>query len=65
MWRRLERPGEVRVLAEKSDRRSGPRSKEKKPADDSAMGEALRSVYQQMVEEQVPDEFLALLGKLD
>jgi len=25
----------------------------------------LRSVYQQTVEEAVPDEFLALLGKLD
>ena len=55
----------MRVLAEKSDRRSGPRRPDTKPADDSAMGEALRSVYQQTVEEQVPDEFLDLLGKLD
>ena len=29
------------------------------------MGDALRSVYQQTVEESVPEEFLALLGKLD
>ena len=52
-------------MAEKSDRRSGPRSKDSKPADDGAMGDALRSVYRQTVEEKVPDEFLALLGKLD
>jgi hypothetical protein len=39
-----------------------------KPRDtarDRQMGTALRSVYQQTVEEAVPDEFLALLGKLD
>ena len=29
------------------------------------MGAALRSVYQQTVEEAVPDEFLDLLSKLD
>ena len=29
------------------------------------MGAALRSVYQETVEERVPDEFLDLLGKLD
>ena len=28
-------------------------------------GAALRSVYQRMVEEQIPDDLLALLGKLD
>lgn len=28
------------------------------------MGSALRSVYQRTVEEDVPDEFLDLLGKL-
>lgn len=28
------------------------------------MGSALRSVYQRTVEEEVPDEFLDLLGKL-
>lgn len=57
--------GELTVLADKSDRRSGPRAKGVKPADDRAMGDALRSVYQQTVEEKVPDEFLDLLGKLD
>jgi hypothetical protein len=29
------------------------------------MGSALRSVYQQTVEEKVPDEMMDLLGKLD
>ena len=31
---------------------------------DREMGSALRSVYQKTVDEAVPDEFLALLGKL-
>jgi hypothetical protein len=29
------------------------------------MGSALRSIYQKTVEEEIPDEMLALLGKLD
>ncbi|MFT3978807.1 MAG: NepR family anti-sigma factor [Sphingomonas bacterium] len=29
------------------------------------MGAALRSVYQKTIEERIPDEMLALLGKLD
>jgi hypothetical protein len=32
---------------------------------DRDMGAALRTVYQETVEETVPDEFLDLLGKLD
>ena len=32
---------------------------------DRDMGSALRSVYQKTVEEQIPDEMLSLLGKLD
>ena len=32
---------------------------------DRDMGAALRSVYQQTVDEHVPDDLLALLGKLD
>lgn len=35
-----------------------------KPRDSRDMGSALRSVYQRTVEEDVPDEFLDLLGKL-
>ena len=33
-------------------------------AKDRQMGTALRSVYQQTVEEQIPDDLLDLLGKL-
>ncbi len=29
------------------------------------MGSALRSIYQQTIEEKIPDEMLLLLGKLD
>lgn len=34
-------------------------------AKDRDMGSALRSIYQKTIEEQIPDEMLALLGKLD
>ena len=49
--------GEVKVLAEKSDRKPGTRKAAAKP-NDPALGLALRSVYQKTVEERVPDEFL-------
>ena len=59
-------------MAEKSDRKpeskSEPKTDRRGPpakSDDAAMGAALRSIYQKAVEEQVPDEFLDLLGKLD
>lgn len=32
---------------------------------DQEMGEALRSVYQQTIDEQIPPEMLDLLGKLE
>ena len=54
----------VNVLAQKTDRRPAPRKRAAKP-EDAEIGRALRSVYQETVEEQVPDEFLDLLGKLD
>lgn len=60
----MQHRGLVRVLAETSDRKPDARRKPKQ-ANDAAVGEALRSVYQKAVEEQVPDEFLDLLGKLD
>jgi hypothetical protein len=59
-------------LADTSDRKPSSRSRSgagvkrsRGPENDVAMGAALRSVYQKTVEEQVPDEFLDLLGKLD
>jgi hypothetical protein len=33
-------------------------------AADSPIGEALRSIYQQTIEEEIPQEFLDILGKL-
>lgn len=54
----------VNILAQKTDRKPSPRKRAGKP-DDADVGRALRSVYQQAVEEQIPDEFLDLLGKLD
>ncbi|WP_301075418.1 NepR family anti-sigma factor [Sphingomonas sp.] len=32
---------------------------------DRDMGAALRSIYQKTIDEQIPDEFVSLLGKLD
>lgn len=32
---------------------------------DRDMGSALRSIYQRTIEEEIPDEMLSLLGKLD
>jgi len=32
---------------------------------DRDMGAALRSIYQRTIEENIPDEMLSLLGKLD
>ena len=63
--RRSRDRGELRALADKSDRKASSRKPAAKPNNDAAMGEALRSVYQQTVEESVPAEFLDLLGKLD
>lgn len=58
------RSGDSRVLTDKSDRKP-PSRKTASPPNDAAVGAALRQVYQKAVEEQVPDEFLDLLGKLD
>lgn len=44
-----------------------PRTNTKKARDkieQSHVGEALRSIYQQTVSEEIPDEFLDILGKL-
>jgi len=41
-------------------------SKPKRPKGaDRDMGDALRSIYQRTVEENIPGEMLSLLGKLD
>jgi len=40
-------------------------SKDRKKEKGGTVGRALRSVYDDTLREDVPDEFLALLGKLD
>jgi len=42
-----------------------PAKKRKKFADSHQVGRALRSAYQQTVSEEIPQEMLDLLGKLD
>jgi len=39
--------------------------KDKPDAPDQQMGASLRSIYQATVDEQIPQEMLDLLGKLD
>jgi len=53
--------------ASSADGKQSPKSPSRKPAKsrEGAIGDALRSVYQQTVSEDVPSEFLDLLGKLD
>lgn len=48
----------------KASRASKAGSKGKGAARDANVGNALRSVYQQTVNEDVPSEFIDLLGKL-
>lgn len=48
--------------AKTPDRKKASASVQSKDRD---MGSALRSVYQKTIEEEIPDEMLSLLGKLD
>jgi len=48
--------------AKKPDRKTANAAVESKDRD---MGSALRSVWQKTVEEDIPDDMLSLLGKLD
>lgn len=41
-----------------------PTKKSRDKTQQGHVGEALRSIYQQTVDEEVPDEFLDILGKL-
>ena len=49
----------------KDKKASSKKSPAKVQSKDRDMGAALRSAYQKTIEEQVPDEMLDLLGKLD
>lgn len=56
--------GEILSLAD-TPTKSAVKPGTKRSDKDQQMGSALRSVYQKTVDEAVPDEMLALLGKLD
>ena len=49
---------------DKSARSAKAQNRKTIAAQDSSVGDALRSVYQQTVNEDVPREFIDLLGKL-
>lgn len=52
-----------------ADRTTPKKTLPKRPAkprdDDQAMGDALRTVYEETINEQIPPEMLDLLGKLE
>ncbi len=52
--------------SDRTTSKKAPGKRSTKPrADDQAMGHALRTVYQQTIDEQIPREMLDLLGKLE
>ncbi len=57
--------GEVLSFGDDTQKNSAVKPGKKTGEKDQQMGSALRSVYQKTVDEAVPDEMLALLGKLD
>lgn len=57
--------GEILSFGDDTPTNSAVKPDKKRSDKDQQMGSALRSVYQKTVDEAVPDEMLALLGKLD
>jgi|GEM_PF-1263648 hypothetical protein len=56
---------EKRSIAKDGPKRSTPATKKPRASvQQGHVGESLRSIYQQTVDEKVPDEFLDILGKL-
>lgn len=53
-----------REIREKDRTRQPVTKKSRDKTQQSHVGEALRSIYQQTIDEQIPDEFLDILGKL-
>ena len=72
MRREYPREGDERLSAKSAGKSKGTRKggsgdpphTPKKPRRPSELGRALRSVYDDTLRETVPDEFVALLGKL-
>jgi hypothetical protein len=58
-----DRRGKVDLNGE-AEAGSGTPTRRRKRADHPELGNALRSVYQRTVDEDVPDDLLDLLGKL-
>lgn len=52
------------AASDESERTINPEKKASKDGSDQRVGRALRSVYQETVDESVPDEMLDLLKKL-
>ncbi|WP_374145181.1 NepR family anti-sigma factor [Sphingomonas sp. 28-63-12] len=48
-----------------TSKKAPPQRSAKARGGDQEMGQALRSVYQQTIDEQIPPEMLDLLGKLE
>lgn len=48
-----------------NDKRSARTPKDRKPDKANVVGRALRTVYDETLREDIPDDFLNLLGKLD
>lgn len=58
--------GGISLNSDRTTSKKAPGKRSTKPrADDQAMGHALRTVYQQTIDEQIPREMLDLLGKLE
>jgi len=53
------------VSDHETSKNAPPQRATKSRGGDQEMGEALRSVYQQTIDEQIPPEMLDLLGKLE
>lgn len=52
--------------SDRTTSKKAPSKRSTKPrVDDQVMGQALRMVYQQTIDEQIPPEMLDLLGKLE
>ena len=51
--------------ADKSDKRGARSVRDRKADKANVVGRALRTVYDETLREDIPDDFLSLLGKLD
>lgn len=59
------RGGNVLNSGDEANKPDGKKARTAAPSKDRDMGSALRSVWQKTVEEDIPDDMLTLLGKLD